>query len=113
MKNVAKFEVIGRVAKVKPGKAMRVSIASNLRMKTEDGWTDDTHWNEVTIFHRPTQDYIAKHIAKGDLVRVTGRLRQGKYERNDGSTVYTVDLIATEFDRLARGADRVQEREAA
>ncbi len=113
MQNVAKFEIIGRVAKVKLGKAMRVSIASNLRMRTEDGWKDDTHWNEVTIFNEGTQNYIEKHIAKGDLVRVCGRFRQNSYTRADGSKVYTVDFIATEFDRLAKGSDRTQERVAA
>src|SRR5215218_9412637 len=33
MKNVAEFTIIGRVGAVKPGKAMRVTVASNYRMR--------------------------------------------------------------------------------
>ena len=35
----------------------------------------------------------------GDLVHCTGRLRNGKYEK-DGETIYTVDAIAERFHRL-------------
>jgi len=55
---------------------------------------------------------IAEHITKGDLVHVRGRLRQSSYERN-GSRVYTVDLVASSFSRLAQGSDRVKSAEPA
>ena len=114
MKNVAEFTIIGRVGTVRTGKAMRVSIASNYRLRAENGdWREDTHWNEVTIFNKRTQGFVEEHINKGDLVHVRGRIRQGNYKRADGSTAYTVDLIALEFDRQAKGSDRVPEREAA
>ena len=71
-----------------------------------------THWNEVTVFSPTTQAYIAEHIAKGDLVHVRGRLRQSSYERN-GSRVYTVDLVASSFSRLAQGSDRAKASEPA
>ena len=108
MKNIAEFTIIGRVGSTKTlGKAVRVTIASNYRLKDERGERrEDTHWNEVTVFSPTTQAYIAEHIAKGDLVHVRGRLRQSSYERN-GSRVYTVDLIASRFSRLAQGSDRV------
>jgi hypothetical protein len=38
---------------------------------------------------------------RNDLVLARGRLKQGKYEK-DGETRYTVDLICTEFSRLAQ-----------
>ena len=112
MKNIAEFTIIGRVGALKTlGKAVRVTIASNYRLKDERGeWREDTHWNEVTVFSPTTQAYIAEHIAKGDLVHVRGRLRQSSYERN-GSRVYTVDLVASSFSRLAQGSDRVKASE--
>ena len=69
MKNIAEFTIIGRVGARKTlGKAVRVTIASNYRLKDERGeWREDTHWNEVTVFSPTTQAYIAEHIAKGDL----------------------------------------------
>ena len=52
MKNIAEFTIIGRVGAIKTiGKAVRVTIASNYRLKDERGeWREDTHWNEVTVF---------------------------------------------------------------
>src|SRR3954451_21507112 len=49
MKNVAEFTIIGRVGAIKTlGKAVRVTIASNYRLKDERGeWREDTHWNEA------------------------------------------------------------------
>jgi single-strand DNA-binding protein len=113
MKNVAEFTIIGRVSTTKAlGKVTKVVIASNYRIKDEDRWVEDTHWNEVTVFAKSTQAYIDEHVAKGDLVHVRGRIRQNSYERN-GSRVFTVDLVATEFSRLAQGSERVRGREAA
>src|SRR4051794_2056263 len=103
MKNIAEFTIIGRVGAIKTlGKAVRVTIASNYRLKDERSeWREDTYWNEVTVFSPTTQAYIAEHIAKGDLVHMRGRLRQSSYERN-GGRVYTVDLVASSFSRLAQ-----------
>jgi single-stranded DNA-binding protein len=109
MKNIAEFTIIGRVGSTKSlGKALRVTIASNYRLKGErSAWREDTFWNEVTVFSPTTQAYIAEHITKGDLVHVRGRLRQSRYERN-GSRVYTVDLVASSFSCLAQGSDRAK-----
>ena len=114
MKNIAEFTIIGRVGAIKTlGKAVRVTIASNYRLKDERGaWWEDTHWNEVAVFSPTTRSYIAEHITKGDLVHVRGRLRQSSYERN-GSRVYTVDLVASSFSRLAQGSDRAKASEPA
>jgi single-stranded DNA-binding protein len=48
---------------------------------------------------------VNEHVSKGDLVHARGRLRQNSYER-DGKRIYTVDLIALEFGRLAQAAER-------
>ena len=62
------------------------------------------------MFSPTTRSYIEEQITKGDLVHVRGRLRQSSYERN-GSRVYTVDLVASSFSRLAQGSDRVRASE--
>ena len=63
--------------------------------KDGDSWKDDTHWNRVTFFGMLNER--ATKIGKGDLVHITGRVRQNSYEA-DGTRHYTVDLIA---DRMA------------
>ena len=57
-----------------------------------------THWNSVTLF-----DKLAKRLtaSKGDLVHITGRVRQNNYEAG-GSTHYGVDLIADAIAILAK-----------
>ena len=102
MRNIAEFQIIGRVGKVKEvGSTLRVSICANYPVKDKNGeWQDNPHWNEVVIFQESTQGYVTKHINAGDLVFARGRVRQGSYEK-EGETRYTVDLICSDFSRLA------------
>ncbi len=44
---------------------------------------------------------IAKYVAKGDKVAVSGRLTSGKWQRDDGSFVYTTDIKANSVDFLS------------
>ena len=114
MKQIAEFTIVGRVGKVKPGNALRVTIASNYRFLDQTNeWKDDTHWNEVTVFNKARAAEIEESVGPGDLVEVRGRLRQGSYKRQDGSTAYTVDLIATRFELKAKAESRAREKEAA
>jgi len=102
MINEAEFRIVGRVGRVtQVGKATKVSICANYSYRQDDGtYAEQPHWNTITVFPQGMQDYIGKHVEVGDLVMTTGRLREASYEK-DGATVYTVDLIASRFGRLA------------
>jgi single-strand DNA-binding protein len=110
MRNIAEFQIIGRVGNVKTvGSTLRVSVCANYPVKDKNGeWQDHPHWNEVTIFQENTQGYVKKHIEKGDLVHARGRIRQNSYVKDD-ETRYTVDLICSEFSRLAKPSDEASE----
>ncbi|KTE02899.1 single-stranded DNA-binding protein [Sphingopyxis sp. H038] len=96
MQNCADFHIIGRVGKVDAkDKVTYLDVAANYPRKDGDSWKDDTHWNSVTCFGKMHER--AAKIGKGDLVRITGRVRQNSYESN-GERHYTVDLIV---DRMA------------
>lgn len=112
MKNIAEFNIIGRVSRfTKLGAVVKIDIAANYGKKDKNGdWKDDAYWNSVTIFDESAQAYIEKHVGKGDLVFARGRLRQNRYEK-DGATVYTVDLIANDFSRLAKASEDAGEGE--
>lgn len=100
MKNIAEFRIIGRIGNTEiKDKVAFLDIAANYGRKTTEGWEDDTHWNRVTLFGKNI-DRAAK-IVKGDLVHVTGRVRQSRYER-DGQMIYGVDLIADRFAVIAK-----------
>jgi single-stranded DNA-binding protein len=106
MKNLAEFQILGRVGKVaKVGAATKVDIAANYARKNKEGdWQDDPHWNSVTIFDEFIAKYVNDEIGKGDLVLARGRIRQNRYDKN-GQTIFTVDLFCYDFSRLSKAAD--------
>ena len=110
MKNIAEFQIIGRIGRIaEVGKALKVDVAANYGKKDQAGvWRDDPYWNSITIFDEQTRLYVQQRLAKGDLVFTRGRIRQTSYQK-DSKTIYGVDLIATEFTRLARPSEDVGE----
>ena len=74
-------------------------MAANYNRRDGDEWKTDPHWNRVTLFGK-LRDRLAK-AATGDLVRITGRVRQTSYVA-EGATCYGVDMIADGCAILAR-----------
>jgi single-strand DNA-binding protein len=99
MQNIAEFRIIGRIGKIEvKEKVTYVSVASNYNRKDGDDWKTDTSWNSVTLFEKLARRLNA---SKGDLVHITGRVRQNNYEAG-GTTHYGVDLIADGIAILAK-----------
>jgi single-strand DNA-binding protein len=100
VQNIAEFHIIGRIGKIDAAKEVtHISVAANYNRREGDEWKTDTHWNRVTFFGK-----LRNRLAKadtGDLIRVTGRVRQSSYEA-EGQTRYTVDLLADGFTILAK-----------
>ncbi|MCE2829456.1 MAG: single-stranded DNA-binding protein [Sphingomonadales bacterium] len=86
-----------------------MSVAANYNRRDGDEWKTDPHWNRVTLFGK-LRDRLAK-AEKGDLVRITGRVRQTSYEA-EGSTRYGVDMIADGLAVLAKANGKLTEEEA-
>ena len=63
----------------------------------------------VTLFGK-LRDRLAK-ADKGDLVRITGRVRQTSYEA-EGSTRYGMDMIADGFAILAKASGKPADEDA-
>ncbi len=100
MQNIAEFHIIGRIGKIDVAKDVsHISVAANYNRRDGDEWKTDTYWNRVTLFGK-LRDRLTK-ADTGDLVRVTGRVRQSNYEA-EGQTRYTVDLLADGFAILAK-----------
>lgn len=92
MQNIAEFHIIGRIGKIDAAKEVtHISVAANYNRRDGDEWKTDTYWNRITVFGK-LRDRVAK-ADTGDLVRITGRVRQSSYE-TEGQTRYTVDLLA-------------------
>lgn len=99
-RNIAEFQIIGQVGKVDERENVtHASIAANYNRQVDGEWQSETYWNRVTCFGRAKEQ--AERAEVGDLVRVTGKMKQTSYDR-EGETVFTVDLIADSFSVLAR-----------
>ena len=109
MQNIAEFRIIGRVGKVEiKDKVAFIDVAANYGRKVNGEWQDDTHWNRVTLFGKNVER--AGKIGKGDLLHITGRVRQSSFER-DGDRIYTVDMIADRFAALAKNGAADDDRQ--
>jgi len=98
--NIAEFRIIGRVGKITARERVTyVSVAANYNRRDGEEWKTDPHWNSVVCFSN-----VATHVeaaAKGDLVHVTGRVRESSHgEANDVS--YKTELIADTFSILSK-----------
>ena len=110
MHNIAEFHIIGRIGKIDPAKDVaHLSVATNYNRRDGDEWKTDPHWNRVTIFGK-LRARLAK-AATGDLVRITGRVRQTSYEAED-TIRFGVDIIADGFAILAKASGKPSDEDA-
>jgi len=110
VQNIAEFHIIGRIGKIDATKDVtHVSVAANYNRRAGNEWKSDPHWNRVTLFGK-LRDRLAK-VVTGDLVRITGRVRQTSYEA-EGSTRYGVDMIADGVAILARASGKPADEDA-
>ena len=98
--NIAEFRIIGRIGKITARERVTyVSVAANYNRRDGDDWKTDTHWNSVVCFSN-----VGQHVesaSKGDLVHVTGRVRESSHgDANDVS--YRTELIADTFSVLSK-----------
>ncbi|MBE0455366.1 MAG: single-stranded DNA-binding protein [Roseovarius sp.] len=112
MKTFAKFEIVGRVGKIKDvGSTLRVSIAAEYGKRDNNGdFQSRPFWNEVTIFNENVITWAKENVATGDLVRAEGTLRQSEWAGKDGETVYGMTLAADAFDNYSHAIRKQIER---
>ncbi|MFC7443493.1 single-stranded DNA-binding protein [Laceyella putida] len=70
----------------------RFSIAVNRNYTNAQGEREADFLNIVAW--RGLAENCANYLSKGSLVGVDGRLQTGKYENQEGRTVYTTDVVA-------------------
>ena len=69
----------------------KFSIAVDRRFKTDGQPSAD--FINVVVFGK-TGEFVEKWFHKGDPISVTGRIQTGSYTKQDGTKVYTTDVIA-------------------
>ena len=77
----------------------RFSIAVNDRKKQGSEWVDDPSFIPIVVFGRVAEN-CDRFLSKGRKVAVSGRIKTGSYAKQDGTRVYTTDVIATGVEFL-------------
>lgn len=69
----------------------KFSIAVDRRFKADGQPSAD--FINVVVFGK-TGEFVEKWFHKGDPISITGRIQTGSYTKQDGTKVYTTDVIA-------------------
>lgn len=69
----------------------KFSIAVDRRFK-KDG-QPDADFPNITAFGK-TAEFVEKYFSKGQRIGLVGRIQTGSYQKEDGTKVYTTDVIA-------------------
>lgn len=79
------------IAAVGENKYVRFTLAVNRKFKNAEGEYDADFiscvaWNK-------TAEIINEHFKKGSEIGIEGRIQTGSYDKEDGSKIYTTDVI--------------------
>lgn len=69
----------------------RLNVAVDRDYKKEGGQTAD--FPNVIAFGK-TAEFIEKYFHKGNKIEISGRIQTGQYQKEDGTKVYTTDVLA-------------------
>ena len=101
--------MIGRLTKdpmityTNDGKSIcKFGIAVDRRIKTGDQTAD---FFNVTTFGK-TADFVEKWFRKGSPISLEGRIQTGSYTKQDGTKVYTTDIIAENVEFVPKTGDQ-------
>ena len=75
----------------------RYSLAVDRKFKKEGQPTAD--FIRCKAFGK-TADVVEKYAPKGKQVAITGEIQTGSYQKQDGTTVYTTDIICNQVQLL-------------
>lgn len=70
------------------------TLAVNRAFKGQDG-TQQTDFINCKAFNKTAQN-IARYCARGSSVAVQGSIQTGNYKKQDGTTVYTTDVMVNQ-----------------
>lgn len=65
---------------------------------------EQTEWHNIVMW-RGLADIAAKHLQKGKLVYIEGKLRTRSFEDKEGIKKYTTEVVAENFTLLGRKSD--------
>ncbi len=73
---------------------------TNIAVDKGFGDKKKTSFIGITAFGK-TAEFCGNYIKQGDMVEVTGSIDTGSYKKQDGTTVYTTDVLVDEIKKLS------------
>lgn len=107
--------LIGRITKDPELRYLQTGTATTTFTLAVDKGLSKEKKNEMELQNKPTADFIrivvwgksaencANYLAKGRLVGIQGRINTGSYAKDDGTRVYTTDVVANQVEFLEWG----------
>ena len=90
-------------------KVTNMTLAIPRSFKNADG-EYETDFVECTLWNNIAEN-TAEYCKKGDIVGVKGRLQTNNYEKEDGSKVFKLDVVAEKVTFLSSRSKDTPERE--
>ena len=87
----------------------KLPLAIPRSFKNADG-EYETDFVECTLWNNIAEN-TAEYCKKGDIVGVKGRLQTNNYEKEDGSKVFKLDVVAEKVTFLSSRSKEEPERE--
>lgn len=84
----------------------RNNIAVQRNFKNKDGERESDFINVVAF--GKTAELLNQYFSKGQQVALEGRIQTGSYDKEDGTRVYTTDVIVNQFDFVGSKNDNAQ-----
>ena len=112
MEQLNKIEIRGIVGSVyvkdfTNAKVANISVATNYSYNAKDGGiVVETTWHNVVAWEGKDIQNL-EHLKKGDMVYVSGRLRNRKYTTADGVERLVCDIVANKLEVLEQPSQRV------
>lgn len=101
-----KVELIGRLGKDPEVKNLNNgSAVANFSVATSEKWKDKrsgetqekTEWHNIVVWNEKTIEYVEKYLAKGDLVRIEGKIQTRKWQDQEGKDRYSTEIVIPAF----------------
>lgn len=103
-----KVNLIGRITrdldlKGEEAKYIKFNLAVPRQFKNQNGERETDFINCVAW--RKTAELIAQYFKKGSQIGISGRIQTGSYDKEDGTKVYTTDVIVEDITFIDKKQD--------
>ena len=116
MNDINSVVLVGRLTKdAEVGRAgstsiSKPSIAVNRSVKKGDEWTSEASFIELEIWGK-TAESLCKYLTKGQMIAVSGELKQDRWQDPEGNPRYKIKIVAEHVEFKPEFKNKTKEDE--